>query len=853
MSILEKSKITIKKKDLNFNTTSNYSYINNFNNVQINSYVIVNRTHDNQFNTIEEDTSKIDCNNEATIHSHTEKTNQEFLQENIFYHVDKLDKFYLSDKSELNIILKKNPSKEILKFGQTSLVNGVNLPIWESEYERLRHYQKNSITQNQILLEEIDNIQIEWKRISNNFKSFLNKSKNIIQGTANNCSVIAAIIAINNYDTKFGKCLLNSIVHPQSIDGNIISNINGYYGVKLFFNGCPRYMEVDDHIPYNKITQQEIFSSTPNFYDLSIKLKLIEKAIFTLYNGINNFTNLDPSIPKISFSIRSNPSYEIYHLTGWIPEIVMFEDISNKSNLWQRLYSNFTDGNIMVCLGTGTFIDGVKIHDNMISSSTNLIQEHSYSVIDVLEVSDKKLMKCKNPWGSTTPSIAYDVRTIISKLKNEKEEIENLKDEENGYFWIEWQDVLEYFLNIFLAWNPQIYPCKYSIVSSWRNSKSSSKFYDENFSLENNAQYLITIPEHSEDFEVRILLTKHVNHLENYNKNRKKISFKLFMYEGYPIVYPIDHLRALQNPSREINSDVFIFEASTQLEQYVLVILKNEEKDDEESEVFFSLDVFSFVELDVREIPKREIIENKTIRYTDIWNSNKSGGNLTSQNFVNNPQYKLTIPQISHLQIKLETAIPTPIMLSIIDSGKNVSKIPYDLVIKNKNPGFFFNSFSYFECVLDPGEYNIVCVSQEDKTIGRYCLEINTIKNSKLINNFQFSDLKIEKLSTSNFNFVEIFRGEWDKNNSKSINEKNPYATLQNPGFVFYVPNTPNLSTMVKFVLRSNSKLKINGQTGIADYPFVTIVLYKVESDENFMMIYNGANFNSSAWGFYSE
>jgi hypothetical protein len=848
MSILEKSKITIKKKEVNINTTSNFSYLNNFNNVQINSYVIVNRTHDNQFNTIEEDTSKNDCNNEATIHSPTEKTNQEFLQENIFYHVEKLN---LSDKSELNINLKRNSSKEIIKFSQTSIVNGVNIPIWESEFEKLRHYQKKNIIQSQIFLEEIDNLQIDWRRFSNyNLKPLLDKNKNIIQGTANNCSIIAAIISINNYDKKFGKSLLNSVVHPQSKEGNLILNKNGYYGVKLFFNGCPRYLEVDDYMPHNKIAQQEIFSTTSN--DLSIKL--IEKALFILYNGINNYNNLDSPLSnsKTSFSIRSNPSYEIYHLTGWVPEIVMFEDISNKSNLWQRLYSNFTDGNIMVCIGTGILKDSIKLNENMISNSTNLIQEHSYSVIDVLELTDKKLMKCKNPWGSTLPSIAFDIRKI-KKIKNEKEEKEILKEEENGYFWIEWELVLEYFSYIFLAWNPEIYPCKYAIVSSWKNSKSSSKFYDENFSLEHNPQYLITIPEHSEDFEVRILLTKHVNHFENYNKNRKKISFKLFLYEGYPVIYPIDHLRTLQNPSREINSDVFIFEASTQIEQYVLVILKNEDKDEEESEVFFSLDIFSFIELDVKQIPKREIIENKTIKMIDTWNSTKSGGNFTSQNFVNNPQYKINIPLISHVQIKLETAISTPIMLSIIESGKHVSNIPYDLIINNKNPGFFFNSFSYFECILDPGEYNIVCVSQEDKSIGRYCLEVNTIKNSRFVNSLQTADLKIEKLLLSNLNFVEILRGEWDKKNSKSINEKNSYATLKNPGFVFHVPYASNLYTKVKFVLKSSSKLKINGQTGIADFPSVTLVLYKIESDENYVMIYNGANRNSSAWGFFSE
>ena len=79
LSILEKSKMTIRKKECIVNTTSNNSYFNNFNNVQINSYVIVNRTHENLINTIEEDTTKNNYINDATIHSPTEKSNHEFL------------------------------------------------------------------------------------------------------------------------------------------------------------------------------------------------------------------------------------------------------------------------------------------------------------------------------------------------------------------------------------------------------------------------------------------------------------------------------------------------------------------------------------------------------------------------------------------------------------------------------------------------------------------------------------------------------------------------------------------------------------------------------------------------------
>jgi hypothetical protein len=109
-------------------------------------------------------------------------------------------------------------------------------------------------------------------------------------------------------------------------------------------------------MPINRQNNLIMFSQCPDEYWVNI----VEKAIFMLYGGQ-------------SLSLKSNPSYEIYHLTGWIPEVVLFEDISNKSNLWQRLYSNFTDGNIMVCLGTGLIKDPFIQANEAVLSRTSSI------------------------------------------------------------------------------------------------------------------------------------------------------------------------------------------------------------------------------------------------------------------------------------------------------------------------------------------------------------------------------------------------------------------------------------------------------------------------------------------------
>jgi hypothetical protein len=84
---------------------------------------------------------------------------------------------------------------------------------------------------------------------------------------------------------------------------------------------------------------------------------------------------------------------------------------------------------------------------------------------------------------------------------------------------------------------------------------------------------LFTIPPHQEDFEIRIMLRRHVRDFTAANK----VHFKLFTFDGQRIVYPIESLRNSLPNTREILSDVFIFENSVEYESYVLVLQVDEE------------------------------------------------------------------------------------------------------------------------------------------------------------------------------------------------------------------------------------------------------------------------------------
>jgi hypothetical protein len=161
------------------------------NNVNINSYVIANRTHSNQIGT-NDLTSK--DNNDALIHSELINTNNmEFVHDNIFSGVEKMTITSTAKKNE-------SPGK------YNNMVNDIML----SENNDKFTYSRRKYN------EEIDDFKVEWKSLSK--PKFYDKSiRNINQGIINNCSLIASIISIVNYDLKFSRNTFNSIIYPRKV------------------------------------------------------------------------------------------------------------------------------------------------------------------------------------------------------------------------------------------------------------------------------------------------------------------------------------------------------------------------------------------------------------------------------------------------------------------------------------------------------------------------------------------------------------------------------------------------------------------------------------------------------------
>jgi hypothetical protein len=213
--------------------------------------------------------------------------------------------------------------------------------------------------------------------------------------------------------------------------------------------------------------------------------------------------------------------------------------------------------------------------------------------LDIREFKSVRLIKCKNPTGADTTLITYvpnESNSFTAELQDPVKIDPKQKTKKESMFWLSWDDVLTHFNYINLCWNPDIYPFKKRVHSKWFNEKDiNDMFCDETYSLENNPQFVITIPPHKEDFEVRIFLQRHIKNYAEAGK-KKHLSFKLFSYDGFRIIYPHDNLRSFNYAQREMCSDVFIFENSDQPESYILAILKGDNIDNDPI-TSFTLDV----------------------------------------------------------------------------------------------------------------------------------------------------------------------------------------------------------------------------------------------------------------------
>ena len=495
-------------------------------------------------------------------------------------------------------------------------------------------------------------------------------AEGIIFSEVNITAVSSALACLIHYDNRMKTRLIKHIIFPHFNDTPVVHK-PGCYQVKVFVNSCYRNVSVDDtllelngRIALTTTARNEVWPA------------ILEKAILKLYDCKD-------------LLIKTNPSIEIYHLSGWIPELIKFSDINDKLQLFTKISQNFEDGNVLLCLG---------INDNIF-----------FPVID-FKVSPQKENLVKVLVASQ-PLKAHDVKTY-SELLNP---ISASTVEDTGVLWVNWNNIVQKkFDTLYLSWNPSIYSNRFILDSVWYRGEKNSLFWNEEYSVEYNPQFLIHIPPHDSNMEIRI-------YLERFAKNNKKpethpIGYKLFAYNTTRTFFANNYLRACTTNKKEIYSDVFIFEKSERSEYYTLAILKNNATvngrtfENEESEVFFSIGIMSFFKIDVVEIPYN--VAKQTEQIMTELKPEDFGGVDMSPTFVNNPVFIIDVFEQTSYQMKVEFSNPKIFsMICLIGVESNLEDVrlaKHDYFLKQANAGHYSEGVSELNCSLEIGRYMLI-------------------------------------------------------------------------------------------------------------------------------------------------
>ncbi|GLE01075.1 hypothetical protein PINS_up009888 [Pythium insidiosum] len=381
--------------------------------------------------------------------------------------------------------------------------------------------------------------------------------QSVKQDVVTDCSFVASLCIAAAYEQRFHKRLITNILFPvDPVTQQPVYNPAGKYVVKLWANGVPRKVVIDDRLPVNSETRELLCSCTTRPNELWVSL--IEKAYLKLCGGYD--------YPG------GNSGIDLFALTGWIPERLPIADYLNdehEDRIWEQLKSAFHFGDCIITMTTGEL-------DKDAARAIGLVPLHVYAVLNVFETTTPdgtrrlRLLHVKNPWRKFSwkgPFSREDTATWQSAVGDELREyqrqfyrdtapastendVTNDDDgDDDGLFWIDLESVKQHVESLYLNWNPELFPYKYVIHEHWPLERGPA---NDSITLAYNPQYSLRFrrrstygtlsPERSSS-TVWVLLTRHVRRVEREDDSgaQQYLTLLVFRHTGGKRVFYNQH------------------------------------------------------------------------------------------------------------------------------------------------------------------------------------------------------------------------------------------------------------------------------------------------------------------------
>jgi len=218
-------------------------------------------------------------------------------------------------------------------------------------------------------------------------------------------------------------------IYPQDENGNPIYNPSGKYTIKMYLNGAPRAVTIDDFFPVGP-DNSPLVSYEPSG---QLWVQLLEKAVAKIRGGYAN--------------IGIKPSQDLFALTNWIPERICLKN-TKEELVWTKLLGDVLHDQKLMVLTTG-YIENEE--------SVGLKSFHSYAVFGLLDHKGTKMFLLKN----TSPQLTYKQKYCWGDELFWTEDLKKAacysqyNEWGSRLFWTDLSTVMIYFDYLDINWNPK--------------------------------------------------------------------------------------------------------------------------------------------------------------------------------------------------------------------------------------------------------------------------------------------------------------------------------------------------------------------------------------------------------------
>ncbi|TYZ63523.1 hypothetical protein PybrP1_010163 [[Pythium] brassicae (nom. inval.)] len=483
------------------------------------------------------------------------------------------------------------------------------------------------------------------------------------QDVVTDCSFVASLCIAAAYEQRFKKPLISHLLRPVD-PGSRQPRVSpsGKYVVKLWANGVPRKVVIDDRLPVSAATGQLLTSCTTRANELWVPL--IEKAYLKL-NGGYDFPG-------------GNSGIDLFALTGWIPERVATADLraraATEERLWAQLQSAFHFGDCIITMSTGDL-------DRDDARRIGLVPMHVYAVLNVYEVANsggdgsdqrpQRLLQLKNPWRKMSwrgPFSRLDTALWESPVGDELRAYQRQfyppsdvgtgdgddndndndgDDDDDGLFWIDLASVKRYFESIYLNWNPALFPHRDVCHAHWPRELGPA---NDALTLGFNPQYALTLDPAAApgggpaSATVWVLLSRHVRVVERDADQATQQFLTLHVYQGEAdgkrVFFSQNALwrgAYSNNPHTLVSLDVDL--SAEPAPSFTLVASQYEKF----APLDFTISVFATSRFTFRALPQLVDDASSSAVVRGEWGERTAGGRPFFPTFMTNPQYHLQL------------------------------------------------------------------------------------------------------------------------------------------------------------------------------------------------------------------